>query len=385
MNRLKSEIGRILMVLSSFLVLCGSAAAAEINIGYTGPLTGPSAYFGIDALHGTLIAAKEVNDAGGLIVAGEKYIVKIHPYDDEGNAAKALAGMQKLKDRYDTPIVLQNASACIMALLERNEQMGVLVVGSFRHPEATAKGNKLVLRLEGTSVNEARVLAEGVMKYVKPKSYAVIADVGDYGKIYVTYYKNFFEKKGVKLVASEWLDMRSQTDFRGQLTKIKAGNPDVVMIAAYDEATAGVIKQAHELGIKAPFCMSSTFQTVGEKLTGPELLEGYYKPMQRHTWNPLPLAIERYRSELYPKMGFKEPCGPYGMMTYSHLQVIFRAMQKAGTTTEAMKIRQAVPQVVPIDQEKHDIHGFVSISETGDANLNFPMGKYHRGKLEKLK
>jgi len=47
-----------------------------------------------------LIAAKEINDEGGVVVAGKKYKVTIHSYDDEGVAAKAVAGMQRLKDKY---------------------------------------------------------------------------------------------------------------------------------------------------------------------------------------------------------------------------------------------------------------------------------------------
>ena len=46
-----------------------------INIGFCDPLTGPAAAVGIDALHGSLIAAKEINDEGGVMVAGKKYKV----------------------------------------------------------------------------------------------------------------------------------------------------------------------------------------------------------------------------------------------------------------------------------------------------------------------
>ena len=106
----------------------------------------------------------------------------------------------------------------------------------------------------------------------------MISDTGDYGKTSVKAYQEAFEKLGVKMVANEWLDQRTQTDFRGQLTKIKAAHPDVIMLTAYDEASAGVIKQAHELGIKTPFAVSTGFQAMGEKLTGPDLIEGYLKP-----------------------------------------------------------------------------------------------------------
>ena len=56
-----------------FFMVQGMAVGQEsINIGFTGPLTGPSAYIGIDAMHGAMIAAKEINDEGGVMVAGKK-------------------------------------------------------------------------------------------------------------------------------------------------------------------------------------------------------------------------------------------------------------------------------------------------------------------------
>src|SRR5512136_1136457 len=106
----------------------GPAAGEDvINIGFTGPLTGPAAAIGIDSLHGNLIAAKEINDEGGVVVAGKKYKVTIQSYDDEGVAAKAVAGMQRLKDKYEVPVINQNISGSLMAMLERNEKMGVLL------------------------------------------------------------------------------------------------------------------------------------------------------------------------------------------------------------------------------------------------------------------
>ena len=374
----------IFWTLVAFIISQGTASSAEINIGFTGPLTGPAAYIGIDSVHGLQIAAKELNDEGGVEVAGKKYTVNIRPYDDEGNAAKAVAGMQRLKDRYDVPAIFQGLSGAIMGMLERNEKLNVLLFGYFKHPKATTIGNKLVLRMDPTFQDEAGGLAASIVKIVKPKSYATISELGDYGKNFTSFYKDFFEKNGVQLVATEWLDGRTQTDFRGQLTKIKAAKPDVIMMTAYDEASAGVIKQAHELDIKIPFALTSGFQSVGEKMTGTALIEGYYKPISRFQEDPLPYSVDRYKNQLYPKMGYKEPSGPYGLGTYGQLLVIIKAMKHAGTTTDPLKIRQSVPLVLPME-EKHNIHGYQAFEENGDARVSYPIGRYHNGKLVVVK
>ena len=229
-----------------------------------------------------MIAAKEINDEGGVTVAGKKYKIVIQSYDDQGVAAKAVAGMERLKDKYNVPVIIQNISGSVMAMLERNEKMGILLIGFFKIPEATKKGNKLVLRHQQTIDDDAMGLAKETVNILKAKTYAMISDTGDYGKTSVKAYQQAFEKLGIKLVANEWLDRRTQTDFRGQLTKIKAANPDVIMLSAYDEASAGVIKQAHELQIKMPFAVSTGFAATGEKITGPDLIEGYLRRIEYH-------------------------------------------------------------------------------------------------------
>lgn len=364
-----------------FFLFQGKAVSEEtINIGYTGPLTGGAAYVGNDTLHGAEIAAKEINDEGGVVVAGKKYKVKIQTYDDQGVAAKAVAGMQRLKDKYDVPVITQNLSSPIMGMLERNEQMGILLIGFFKIPEATMKGNKLILRHHTNTEKDCEDLVCLTSRLLKAKTSALISDTSDYGKSMAKYAQNVFDKLGVKIVANEWLDERTQTDFRGQLTKIKAANPDVILLTAHDEASAGVIKQAHELGVKAPFALSPGFQTKGEELTGPNLIEGYYRQITSLNQSPPPPGVAHYRA-LYSTMGYKDSLGPYGNTCYAIIHTIVKAMQKAGTTTDALKIRQAAPSVVPLP-EKHNTTNLIGFEDNGDGRVINKIGKYHKGKAE---
>jgi branched-chain amino acid transport system substrate-binding protein len=358
----------------------GEACSQEINFGVTMPLTGRMAAIGIDVLHGALIAAKEINDEGGAEVAGKKFKVVIREYDDEGVAAKAVAGMQKLKDKYDVPVITQGIGGSLLAMLERNEAMGVLLIGFFKPPEATKRGNKLVLRHQQPVDADAMQLASESAKILNAKTFAMISDSSDYGKSSVKAYQEAFAKLGIKEVANEWLDSRTQTDFRAQLTKIKAANPDVIMLTAYDEASAGVVKQAHELGIKTIFALSTGFGGTAEKLTGPDLIEGYLKRLEFTSMTPWPPANARYRTQLYPAMGFKEPIAGFGINTYATVHLIVRAMQKAGTTTDAFKIRQAVPQVVPLP-EKYDTTGLKGFTEEGEGIITAKIGRFQKGKL----
>ena len=367
-----------------FFIIPFAAFAEEVNIGMIMPTTGRVAFIGIDSLHGAEVAAREINDDGGLLVNGTRYTVNIRHYNDEASAAKAVAGLQRLKDRYDVPAVLCGLSGPTMAMLERNEQLKVLLMGFFKHPDATGMGNKLVIRQQKTAQTDAELLAEQIGKVKKLKTYAMASSSSDFGKAMVNGYRSTFSKMGVEEVACEWFDDRTQTDFRGQITKIKAANPDIIMLTGYDEASAGFVKQAHELGVETDFALSAGFQQAALDLTGPKLIEGYYKYIEFTSKTPRPPANERYLNELYPKMGFSQKASTFGASMYAAVHMIASAMQEAGTTTDAYKIRAAFPKILPLP-EKYNTTGVTGIKPNGDCNVIGVLGKYHDGKLVEIK
>ncbi len=70
----------------------------------------------------------------------------------------------------------------------------------------------------------------------------------------------------------------------------------------------------------------------------------------------------------------------YGMASYSMVHMMTLAMQKAGTTTEALKIRQAAPMIFPIN-ENHNLYGIKAFKEDGEGVLTLKVGRYQKGKL----
>lgn len=380
MKKALLKIGTVVMLCCSLLIHPFLASADEVNLGVIMPLTGKIAAIGLDTLHGVQVAAKEINDAGGINVAGKNYKFVVREYDDEAMPAKTVAGLQLLKDRYNVPVVFMGLSGPTMASLQKNERLGVLIMGWVKAPEATTRGNKLILRTQQTADADSRDNAVGVANLLKAKTYAIISDISDWGKIAAKSMEAELNKLGVKKVAHEWFDERTQTDFRGQLTKIKTANPDAIVLLGHDESSAGIIAQSHELGIKAPFNVSLGFGAVAEKLTGPKLIEGYLKRIEYTSKVPWPPAAANYRTKLWPAMGFTTTPAAFGLNMYANVHIIARAMEKAGTTTDALKIRQAVPLVIPLP-EKYNASGISAFSENGDATMPGVMGFFRNGKL----
>ncbi|PKN84989.1 MAG: hypothetical protein CVU51_09485 [Deltaproteobacteria bacterium HGW-Deltaproteobacteria-1] len=58
------------------------AGAAEIVIGFTGPLSGPAAEYGQDCVTGVDLAIRDINGAGGITVGGKNYTFRLEKMDD---------------------------------------------------------------------------------------------------------------------------------------------------------------------------------------------------------------------------------------------------------------------------------------------------------------
>ena len=75
----------------------GDSASAEggsFKIGVIGPLTGDNAAYGLAVQHGAELAAKEINEAGGINGAS----IELQAQDDEADPEKSINAYNTLKD-----------------------------------------------------------------------------------------------------------------------------------------------------------------------------------------------------------------------------------------------------------------------------------------------
>ena len=84
------------------------------------------------------------------------------------------------------------------------------------------------------------------------ESVAVFFDNDDYGRGLRNAFVAEAEKIGLNLVASEAYE-RDSTNFKAQLTSIKAKNPDAIFISGLFAEAGLIVKQGREAGITAQF------------------------------------------------------------------------------------------------------------------------------------
>jgi branched-chain amino acid transport system substrate-binding protein len=227
-----------------------NAQAADVKIGIAEALTGGAGQYGVSIRHGFELAADEINATGG--VNGNKLQLIIE--DEQGKKEEAINVFKKLifQDKVLMvfgPTLSNSAQAAdpiaqgakIVAFGTSNTADGITSIGNY------------IFR---NSVTEADVLPETLRVAVKHAHIKKVAVMyGNDDVFTVSGYDNFkkaLEDAHIPVTTTETF-AKGDVDFKAQLTKIKATNPDAIVLSALLAEGAPIMVQARQLGINVPF------------------------------------------------------------------------------------------------------------------------------------
>ncbi|MEW5855656.1 MAG: ABC transporter substrate-binding protein, partial [Myxococcota bacterium] len=190
----------------------GAPAGGEdlILFGEYGSLTGSEATFGISTKQGIETAAKELNDAGGVL--GKK--IKVIVYDDQGKPEEAVTAVTKLITQDKVHVVLgEVASSRSLAAAPVCQNNKVpMITPSSTNPRVTEVGDN-VFRVCFIDPFQGTVMAQFAAENIKVKNVAIFRDKSsDYSMGLADYFQKAFEAKGGKIVADEAYNS-ADTDF----------------------------------------------------------------------------------------------------------------------------------------------------------------------------
>jgi branched-chain amino acid transport system substrate-binding protein len=339
----------LLIVLMLALASCGGAGgAATIKVGGIGELTGDIPAVGASFKNAAEMAVKEVNDAGGLEVAGNKYKVEFSIEDNAGKADQSASAAQKLITQQNVVAIIgPNASRYAIPASEIAESSKVALITPWStNPKTTldAKTNapkKYVFRACFIDPFQGRVVAKFAMDNLKAKNAAVLYDVAsDYNKGIAEFFKQTYESLGGKVVSFETYTTNDK-DFSAQLTKIKSANPDVIFLPNYYSEVPLQIQQAKRLGITAPFLGSDSWGSDDLiKLCGNDC-EGYYFSTHYAADNATPVAkkfIDAYKAK------YNSTPDDVAALTYDSFGLLWTALKNAGKI-DRQAVRDALAKI----------------------------------------
>ena len=315
--------------------------AKDILIGLDGPLSGPAASFGLDAINAVNLAVEEINAAGG--INGDK--LKVIAKDSMTDPTKARANAEELV--YKDGVVAFFASTLTtnnLASLEVTTKGKVphIIAGTTSDvvcPSETGKCNPYVFRLPILNSWQVEKLAIYAVKNLGAKKIALMYDATAYGLDGKKNLEAGLAKMGQKTVINETFNM-SDVDFTPQLQRIREAGADAIITWTLGVQVAHITKTMKRLGMNMPVLGSEAITEAGFRKLAEEAAEGVYiadrMASAYDSKDPKVQAfVKKWREKT--KMDEKLAVPSWSVTYYDAVYWLAEALKKSGVDREKLK------------------------------------------------
>ena len=335
-----SVVFLILIALVVFPLACTPEVeqkdASTIPIGFFGDISGPTYNFGQSAYNGTMMAADEINQAGG--INGRKLDVVFQ--DDKGSPEIAAQSASKLIQQYKVAAIIGAGQSGNSLAAAPNAQSArvPLIAPSATNPAVTLVGD-YIFRACYIDAFQGEVMARFAVNTLKAKKAAIMVDYNSpYSRGLTEFFELSFAKLGGTIVAKQSYS-QSDADFRGQLSAIKTAEPDVVYIPGYYGDVAIIAKQARQLGIDQPLLGADGWDAPELWDLARDSVNGSYISNHYSADDPSE-NIQKFVTNYRQRYQNLTP-DAHAALAYDAMRFLADAMQRAGTT-EGPKLRDAL-------------------------------------------
>ena len=279
MQSRRSFISTVATASALLLAGTGSALAAQgvskdqIVIGSIQDLSGPVVALGKPINNGMLLRAEQLNAAGGIHGRKLKVVIEDSGYDPK----KAVLAAQKLLNQDKIFAMVGSLGTPVsLATLPLVIEKGV----PHLFPITAHTGNfeplhKLKFSLSNPYPNTTRIGIQEMLKMKPYKRVAILYQDDEYGMDVVRGAEAALKSAGLALVERTSYK-RGATDFSSQMQKLKAANPDLIILGTVVRETIGAMAAARQLGYAGDFLGSeAAYQPMVAKAGG-KAVEGLY-------------------------------------------------------------------------------------------------------------
>jgi len=337
----------ILMVslLSLFLFGCppqetatttGTAGAGdEIPVGEYGSLTGSTATFGQSTHNGVTLALDEINAAGG--INGRK--LKLFTEDDQSKPEEAASVVQKLISQNGVVALIgEVASSRTLAAAPIAQKAQIPMISpSSTNPQVTQIGD-YIFRACFLDSYQGDSMAKFAANDLKAKRAAILTDVkNDYSVGLAQFFAESFKKLGGTIVAQQSYS-EGDSDFKAQLTSVRAAKPDVIFVPGYYTEVGQIAIQARDLGLKQPLLGGDGWESPKLLEIGGKALEGSFYSNHYSPDDPDPVVrqfVDKYRER------FGVLPDSLSALAYDSTKILAEAMKRA-KTVDGPSIREEI-------------------------------------------
>ena len=344
-----------------------SGAKNAAKIGFTAALTGGAAAYGKSEEEGVRLAVEEINKKGDFPIDLLVEDTKAVPADSM-NATKKL--IQEKVSLIIGPMTSNEAKAA--GPIIQNAKVPSLEI-SVTAENITDIGDCIFRN----SVPESKNIPQTVKKTHKLLGYKTAAILYAHdNEQHVTaqkYFQKTMEEEGVQVIDVETFGSKD-SEYSAQLTNIQHKAPDVIVVCSYYQEGSRILKKMREMGMDQPVLGDNGFVSpeLG-KMAGVAADNVYVSSM----WSAdrKDEKVQKF-VENYTKAYGRAP-DQFAASAYDGVYMAMDAMQRAGTTTDHKKIRDALAQM----KDFKGVCGTFSFDEKRDPVVDLILMKMQDGKF----
>jgi branched-chain amino acid transport system substrate-binding protein len=356
-----SQLGRTLRAAAAGLALAtvplgaGAQEQCEIVLGAAVSLTGNYAANGLHTKAGYDFAIDKLNGEGGVKVGDQTCTMRVIYYDDESTPARGAQLAERLisqdKVQYMLGPYSSGLTAAIAPVTEQYEIPMVEAEGASR--SLFNKGYKNMFAILSTSeqylasaIDLAAEMAQAEGKDPKDVKVAMAFESDPFSLDVRAGVLEDMKKYGMEPVIDDQLP-RDLSDMAATLTKVKALQPDVLLISGHEKGAATAVRQIGEMGVNVPMIAVTHCESADVVGNFGATSDGILCPTQ---WAPTmtyeddffgsAAEYEKAFKEAYPEYANQEV--PYQTAQASAaVQVFADAFERAGSLEKAA-LREAL-------------------------------------------
>ncbi|QLA14793.1 ABC transporter substrate-binding protein [Desulfolutivibrio sulfoxidireducens] len=325
-------------LLASALAL--PAAAEPLRIAALYNLTGGMSSIDTPGLNGARLAAKRINESGGVLGGRMIEVVGIDTETDQRVAAaaakKALSeGVVAGVGYGDTTFVM----AAAPLFMERKVPF---VTSGATHPELPAWLGEYFFMVPFGDDDQSFAIAKYAMDALGARKVAIWTDEAmDFTTALSRYFKERILARGGEVVLEDHF-MAGDTDFSAQVARLRNAcpRPDAVFVSAIPNEAGLAVKQIRQAGLALPIVSGDGFDTeLVATVPGPGLARDVFFSTHTYRGDTRPMVRDFIRD--YHAAYGRDPENAFAALGYDAVALIANAIERAGSADSA-PLREAL-------------------------------------------
>ncbi len=334
---------KLLLVLALVVSpLLGAQAHAQgtVTVGVLAPLSGFAAADGKSAVTSIQLAAKAINETGGLL--GKQIELKI--YDDQADPKQAVGFVRRLVEQDHASFVIgASYSGATLAAAPILNQNHVPMMAAYAVAPDITNGHPYVFRVGLMGPVEGRIGAMLARK-LGARRIGMINLKNDFGQALEQGFRSELKKQHLKVVFSDTYPLGNQ-NFTSMLVRLKARHPAAIYASGYYSDAANLVRQAHSLGIRVPIIGQDGYDSPKFIELAGAAANGVYITTQLDR-DSSQADVQQFLKACQADAG--EPADMVGASGYAAMEVMAQAVKTAGSL-DGDAVRKALTGMKNVD------------------------------------